>query len=98
VSLVTKSDIEKVLSDIVNNFLEKKIDADETIEQLITRIDPLEVYKLDNELLITDCYFAIKHLTENGYETTIRELQYFRECFAGQRLYDINEKNKFILD
>jgi len=32
-----------------------------TIEQLITRIDPLEVYKLDNELLITDCYFAIKH-------------------------------------
>jgi len=25
VSLVTKSDIEKVLSDIVNNFLEKKI-------------------------------------------------------------------------
>jgi len=38
------------LSDIVNNFLEKKIDADETIEQLITRIDPLEVYKLDNEL------------------------------------------------
>jgi len=80
---VTKSDIEKVLSDIVNNFLEKKIDADETIEQLITRIDPLEVYKLDNELLITDCYFAIKHLTENGYETTIRELQYFRECFAG---------------
>jgi len=53
---VTKSDIEKVLSDIVNNFLEKKIDADETIEQLITRIDPLEVYKLDNELLITDCY------------------------------------------
>jgi len=25
VSLVTKSDIEKVLSDIVNNFLEKKL-------------------------------------------------------------------------
>ena len=59
---------------------------------------PLDIYELDDELLITDCYFAIKHLVEEGYETTIRELEYFKECFEGQRLYNINDKNEFILD
>jgi len=35
---VTKSDIEKVLSDIVNNFLEKKIDADETMSNSLQEL------------------------------------------------------------
>ncbi|HOA81087.1 MAG TPA: hypothetical protein PKK61_08520 [Defluviitaleaceae bacterium] len=95
---MTKNEIIKILSDIINNFLESKIDTDEVIEQLITRINPLDIYELDDELLITDCYFAIKHLVEEGYETTIRELEYFKECFEGQRLYNINDKNEFILD
>ena len=37
---MTKNEIIKILSDIINNFLESKIDTDEVIEQLITRINP----------------------------------------------------------
>jgi hypothetical protein len=94
---MTLDEIKTVLNEVIDSFLEKKIDKDEVVRQLNIRLNPEEIYNLDNEFMVTDCYFAIKHLTEDGYETTLKELQYFRECFLGRRLYDLNEKNEYIL-
>ncbi len=48
-------------------------------------------------MIITDCYFALKHLKETGYETSNVEIRYFMDCFSGEREYDLEEKNKIIL-
>lgn len=90
-------EIKAVLYELVDSYVDKKIDRSEVVDQLNTRLNPEEIYDLDNEFMLTDCYFAIKHLTENNYETTLKELQYFRECFKGSRYYDLNEKNEYIL-
>jgi hypothetical protein len=92
------NEIKKVLNNLIINYLDKKIDRKNVVIQLITKLDIDEIYSLDEEPFITDCYFAIKHLTENGYETTSKELQYFKECFMESRVYDIDEKNEFILN
>ncbi|ACL76493.1 hypothetical protein [Ruminiclostridium cellulolyticum] len=94
---MTKQEISQILEGLVNDFIDEKIGKGEVVDKLITSINPLEIYNLENELLITDCYFAIKHLGEDGYETTIKELVYFRECFMGIKKYDTEQKNQFIL-
>ncbi len=94
---MTKQEISQILEDLVNDFIDKKIGKTEVVEKLITSINPIEVYNLENELLITDCYFAIKHLGEDNFETTVRELVYFKECFMGVKSYNMVQKNLFIL-
>jgi hypothetical protein len=91
-----KSKIIIVLNEIIENYLIGRHDRLKAIDKLITSIDPGEVYDIESNPMITDCYFAIKHLTEEGYETTNAELIYLRDCINGVREYDMYEKNKFI--
>lgn len=85
-------EIKAVLNELIESFLDKKIDENEVVSQLNFRLNLEEIYDLDNQFMITDCYFVIKHLTEDGYETTLKELQYFRGCFPGRRGYDLNKR------
>ncbi len=94
---MTKQEISQILEDLATDFINEKIGKREVVEKLITSINPIEVYNLENELLITDCYFAIKHLGEDNFETRVRELVYFKECFKGVKSYNMAQKNQFIL-
>jgi hypothetical protein len=89
-----RQDIVKTFTTLINAYLDG-VDKALIIDDLINRIDPGELYEID-DLEITDCYFAIKHLTEDKYETTPKELKYFLECFNGERKYNLEEKNKLI--
>lgn len=93
---MTKDDIKNILANLINDFLNNKIDRQQTVYQLIKKLDPEEIYKMDGDLFITDCYFAIKHLTEENYETPAAEMQFFAECFNGLREYSSEDKTRYL--
>lgn len=93
---ISNSEIIGILAEIIKKYLSKSIDEHQTVMELVMRLNPEEIYNITDEPMITDCYFAIKHLEEEGFETTKAELQYFLECFTGIRQYNLDEKNKCI--
>ncbi|KJS13669.1 MAG: hypothetical protein VR67_03505 [Peptococcaceae bacterium BRH_c8a] len=92
-----KEQIKTVLSNIIEKFLSKQIDVDEVQSCLVEEVDPDEIYEIEDNMLVTDCYFALKHLKETGYETSNAEIRYFLECLSGAREYSLEEKNRIIL-
>ena len=94
---MNKNEILINFNEIIENYLTSRYDRSKAVERLITTIKPEGIYDLESSPLITDCYFAIKHLTEEGFETTNTELIYLRDCINGIREYSLDEKNKFIL-
>jgi hypothetical protein len=93
---MNNNEILKVLNEIIEDYLIGKYDRSKAVDKLITSIKPEEIYDLGTNPLITDCYFAIKHLTEKGFETTTDELVYLRDCIKGIREYNLDVKNRFI--
>ncbi|EYE87134.1 hypothetical protein Q428_15080 [Fervidicella metallireducens AeB] len=94
---MNKNEILINFNEIIENYLNGRYDRLKAVERLITTIQPEEIYDIESSPLITDCYFAIKHLTEKDFETTNTELVYLRDCINGIREYSMEEKNKLIL-
>lgn len=94
---MSQEQIKSILSEIIIRFLRMDIDIDEVQEQLIDELDPEEIYEIEDDMEITDCYFALKYLKETGFETSTVELEYFSECFSGKRVYNVNEKNELLM-
>jgi hypothetical protein len=94
---MNNNEIITTLNEIIENYLIGRYDRLKAVDRLIATINPEEIYNLESNPLITDCYFAIKHLTEKGFETTNSELVYLRDCIKGIREYNLDEKNRFIL-
>lgn len=67
------------------------------VEELIAKLNSEEIYDIEDDNEIVECNFAIKHLCEDGYETTFAEMKYFDECFNEKRKFSAEEKNNFIL-
>ena len=84
------------MKNIIEDYLDNKCDSVETVDKLIHVINLDVIYAPGTDMMTTDCYYAIKHLTETGYETTKVELAYFRDCINGMRIYDVDEKNELI--
>lgn len=92
-----KEHIKSILNDISRKYLAMEIDEEKVQVRLIEELDPEEIYEIEDDMVITDCFFALKHLNETGYETSHTEIEYFVECFSGIREYNLEEKNKAIL-
>ena len=95
---MNNQEIKLVLSRIVYEYVNHNLDKKSAVEELIIKLNPEEIYEIEDDNEIVDCYFAIKHLCEDGYETTFAEMKYFDECFNGKRKYSADEKNNFILN
>lgn len=93
---ISNNEIIEILSEIIKSYINKNLDEHQTVMQLVMKLNPEEIYNITDEPKITDCYFAIKHLEEEKFETTKSELRYFLECFSGLRQYNLNEKNQYI--
>lgn len=91
-----REEIIRILEELIIKYLDKR-DSDSTILELITKLDCEQIYSISNDLIITDCYFAIKHLNEDGFQTQDVELKYFLDCFQGKKQYNLSDKN-FILE
>ena len=92
---VEKYEIIEILKNINEKYLLGNKNKNEVEKELIDNIDCDEIYIID-DLLITDCYFALKHLVEEVNETSIVELKYFQECFNDLRKYNLDEKNAIL--
>ena len=87
---------------IIQDYLSHKINRCQAVERLIYNVnighirDTLSDKYTQEDLLIIDCYYAIKHLTHPGDETIDDELQYLGDCLIGKRVYNVEEKNELI--
>jgi len=83
-----------ILNDIINKILEHAISYEELRDRIQCELESKNIWEVDN-LLITDCYYALKHIEEEHISP--KELTYFQECFRGKKQYNLEEKCKFIL-
>ncbi len=77
---------------IVEHILSQDINAKD-IKLLLHKLDADYIWDSGN-LMITDCYFTIRHM----WEETIfpEEWKYFLECFNNQRKYSLDDKFRFV--
>jgi hypothetical protein len=80
-----------IMKNIIDSYLDGKYSREQAVEELMYSIDP-NIMHCSLALMVTDCYYTIKYLTETGYETTDFELAYFKDCIDGVRTYDVDEK------
>jgi len=98
---MNKANTLETMKSIIQNYLNQDTTRAQAVEHLINKVDIDFILNLDVEsepdnFIITDCYWAIKHLLENCFETSNEELQYFNECLNNRRVYNIIEKNKIL--
>ena len=82
-----------ILRDIVGKILEKRISRNELKKCIQDELESQNIWE-DNNLLVTDCYYALKHIDEE--QISLREWIYFQECFNGKREYSVKDKLRFI--
>ena len=78
-----------ILRDIVGKILEKRISRNELKKCIQDELESQNIWE-DNNLLVTDCYYALKHIDEE--QISLREWIYFQECFNGKREYSFKDK------
>lgn len=83
----------RILQDIVEKILENKISRNEVKKRIQDELESQNIWE-DNNLLVTDCYYALKHMDEE--QISFKEWIYFQECFDGKREYSIKDKLQFI--
>ena len=67
----------------------------ETIKSRVQEeLDSKQIWNVE-DLLITDCYYALKHIEEE--HISLREWEYFYECLTGARNYELEEKEHYII-
>jgi len=86
-----------VMRDIIEGYLNDKY-GDEIAVDMLSQIDKDDVHSYASPSMLLDCYYAIKHLTAIGFETTIDELKYFRDCLCGKREYNSAEKEALLYE
>lgn len=83
-----------ILKDIVSNIVSGVISTEEVKERVQNELESRDVWE-SSDFLITDCYYTLKHITEENI--SLEEWRYFEECFNGSRQYNLEEKRNFIL-
>ena len=84
----------ELLGDIVQKIVLGSITIEDIRLYIWEKLEPAGMR--DSEcLLVTDCYYALKHIEEEPISKN--EWIYFLECFNHQREYDIKEKINYIL-
>ncbi len=85
------------MNDIARKYLAMEIDEEKMQFRLIEELDLEEIYEIEDDMIITDCFFALKHLNETEVETSNTGIEHFVECFSGIREYNLEEKNRMLL-
>ena len=71
----------ETMKEIMQNYIYGKTTRCQAVEQLIHRIDINYILDIDitnnpDDFMITDCYWTIKYLTEDGYEMKMTRNEY----------------------
>jgi hypothetical protein len=49
-----------------------------------------------NESLLANCYVALTHLAEPGWQTTPREIEYLASCLSGKQVFSVSGRDRVI--
>jgi len=58
------------MKNIIIGYLDGCYDRNEAATKLYAEVDADVLQRSDSVFMVTDCFYAIAHLTEVGYETT----------------------------
>ena len=93
-------EILEILKELVFDLYEGKMSRSQTANILMAAITPVVMANLPTQGtwdMIQSLYWSLLHLTnEGGFETTDDEIEYFIECFRGNRVYSNDDFNKFL--
>lgn len=84
------------MRELIEKYLNSVLTKEEIIDLLINKYHLEEIIEMNSELLV-DSYIAIKHLTEEGFETTNAELIYLQHCLGGTREFSREDRDRFII-
>ena len=90
-----ENELPEILYRIISDILSGKLDNKTVKSQVRDELDTRKIYE-HNCLIITDCYYALKHIDEEHISS--KEPEYFKECLSGKRKYDMQKKFKYILE
>jgi hypothetical protein len=88
-----------ILKELTLDFVNGKRNRSNTVIALHERINPDDIYKMADTIpqkdFITEVYVSLDNLTEEGFAPSLAEMNYFAECFEGQRTFSREEVRKF---
>jgi hypothetical protein len=88
-----------ILKELTLDFVKKKRNRQQTVIALHERINPDDIYNMDNNLpqrcFLTEIYVSLDNLTEEGFAPSLAEMKYFAEIFEGQRIFSQEEVREF---
>jgi len=91
--------VQAALKELTLDMVNGKRNRQETVEELYKRVQPDEIYKLDESVperdFIIDVTVSLEHLTEEGFAPSMAEIRYFAECFEGKRVFSREEVRRF---
>ena len=93
--MLAQNSYERILYDIVKKVIAGSISMDEIREKIQNDLEAYDIWE-SQSLLITDCYYALKHVQEENI--SLKEWKYFEECLNNSREYNLEEKKQFILN
>lgn len=80
---------------LIEKVVYENIDRALLSEYMIDMLDCEKIYDCD-DMLTSDAYFDLLHHSFGEEEIRLEEWQYFLECFAGKRKYDMEEKMRIL--
>lgn len=89
------ADLEKRFLATMTAFLEGRITAEQAASEAHNIASP-DIDLGGNESLLANCYVALTHLTEPGWETTRREIEYLASCLGGKCAFSVSERDRVI--
>lgn len=90
-----RTELLEILRSLVREVIQGETPRERIRLRVWEELDTREVWNMD-ELFITDCYYALKHMEEEVISPW--EWRYFQECLEGKRTYQLEEKLRYLLD
>lgn len=91
--MAKENEFSEVLRDLISKILSNDISREELKKRIRDELETKNIWDSD-DLLTTDCYYALKHIDEE--QISVKEWLYFQECFSAKRKYNLADKFHFI--
>jgi hypothetical protein len=81
--------------ELIGQLLEGKATR-EDVATRIAREVPIDKDYGEDQALLENCEWALRHANEPGYYTTIGEFKYYLACLKGEEDFSVEERNRRI--
>jgi hypothetical protein len=86
-------DYRDIFLDLIQQLLEGKITRDDVATKIAREV-PIDAGYEEEQELLENCEWALRHANEPNYYTTIGELRYYLECLKGESAFSTEERDR----